>query len=66
MEIMLAIMMALAVGSIWDEVVEPDQPPSELSQEVLPDPHLFWPPDMIPHPTLPGEGSSGREDREMA
>lgn len=94
MEIFIATLMALTAGSIWDEVVEPDQPPPELHDIIvskepvfvptdpLPPPPIldeekeeglekndedaFWPPDMIPHPTVPGDGPSGPGEPEFA
>lgn len=26
----------------------------------------FWPPDMVPHPSLPGDGPSGPKEPEMS
>ena len=62
MEVIFALILGLNCGGVWDEIFPPEEEgaPQVIEQDA------FWPPDMIPHPTVPGDGPTGAGEPELA
>jgi hypothetical protein len=58
------LIFMFTVGGMWPEE---DQGNLEKNRDSLPQiQRCFWPPDLIPHPDIPGGGPSGPGEPELA